>query len=85
MIRPKSKLELVSCNFRGLCDPLRAKIVKNWVVELKLDIGVLCLQEAKTDGFKLKVVVETILPRYGVTMSPSMDGKGRQLFLCILI
>jgi hypothetical protein len=48
------KLKLLSWNVRGLNDPKKREVLKNWLTEWKVDV--VCLQETKLDKVDWKVI-----------------------------
>ena len=48
------KLKLLSWNIRGLNDPKKREVLKNWLRKWKVDA--VCLQETKLDGLDLQMV-----------------------------
>jgi exonuclease III len=48
------KLKLLSWNVRGLNDPKKREVLKNWLRKWKVDV--VCLQETKLDKVDWKVI-----------------------------
>ncbi|CAM6081767.1 unnamed protein product [Calypogeia fissa] len=63
-------------NVRGLCNPNRKWMVRNWLCQLKFSISILALQEIKANTFRLDVALHTILPDFQHLSLALDDGRG---------
>jgi exonuclease III len=69
-------LNILSWNIRGLSDPHRKVIIRNWIKKLHQKVDILMLQELKADDFRLEIALAYILPSYQVVLSYPNDGCG---------
>jgi exonuclease III len=69
-------LNILSWNVRGLSDPHRTVIIRNWINGLHHKVGILMLQELKADDFRLELALAYILPLYQIVLSYPNDGCG---------
>jgi hypothetical protein len=55
-------LYIISWNVRGLSDPHKKVILKNWIGGLQKRIDILMIQELKAINFRLEAALAYILP-----------------------
>lgn len=72
----QGKICVATWNIRGLCDPNRKLIVRQWIKSLTTPPHILCIQEIKGDGFRLDVALRAIFHDYQLVVARPEQGRG---------
>jgi exonuclease III len=75
------ELYIASWNVRGLTDPHRKYLVRNWLASLERQLDILLLQEVKVDNFWLDVTLRFLLPTYSSVIAYPDLSKGGTVIL----
>jgi exonuclease III len=70
------ELSIFSWNVRGLSDPSRKIILKNWLNTISKPIDISLLQELKADEYRLNISLSYILPTYNLIVAYPNEGCG---------
>jgi exonuclease III len=73
------QIQIASWNVRGLSDPHRKYLIRNWLSLLKKPIDILLLQETKIDAIETDTTLRFLLPNYNSIISYPNNSKGGTL------
>jgi exonuclease III len=73
------QIQIASWSIRGLFDPHRRYLIRNWLSSLEKPIDILLLQETKTHTFKTETTLRFLLPNYNSVISYPHNSKGGTL------
>jgi exonuclease III len=71
-----TELHILTWNVRGLSEPHRKVIARDWINAHVPRLDVMMIQELKADDFCLKVALDYILPNFQQIIAYPDDGRG---------